>query len=98
MTNKKVFVGNLSFKLSESDVERLFAQSGQVVSVVIPTDAETGRKRGFAFVEMGSPAEAEAAIQALNGQEVEGRAIAVSLSRPRENRPQRSGGGGGHRR
>lgn len=97
--NKKVFVGNLSFKLSESDLEQLFSQSGQVVSVVIPTDAETGRKRGFAFVEMGSPAEAEAAIQALNGQEVQGRAIAVSLSRPKENnRPQRSGGGGGGRR
>lgn len=96
MSNNKVFVGNLSFKLSETDLERLFAESGQVVSVVIPTDAETGRKRGFAFVEMGSSAEAEAAIQALNGQEVEGRAIAVSLSRPRENnRPNRGGGGGG---
>ncbi len=97
MSNKKVFVGNLSFKLSETDLEQLFAQSGQVVSVAIPTDAETGRKRGFAFVEMGSPEEAEAAIEALNGKEVEGRAIAVSISKPRENRPQRPHGGGGRR-
>jgi RNA recognition motif-containing protein len=92
--NKKVFVGNLSFKLSETDLQDLFGQSGQVVSVTIPTDADTGRKRGFAFVEMGSEAEAEAAIQALNGQEVQGRAIAVSLSRPKENSRPRSGFGG----
>lgn len=100
MTNKKIFVGNLSFKLTEADLEGLFAESGQVVSVAIPTDAETGRKRGFAFVEMGTQEEAEAAIQALNGKEVEGRAMAVSMSRPRENnnnRP-RSGAGGGGRR
>ncbi|MBY0360059.1 MAG: RNA-binding protein [Candidatus Obscuribacterales bacterium] len=96
--NKKIFVGNLSFKLTEADVERLFAESGQVVSVVIPTDAETGRKRGFAFVEMGTTAEAEAAIQALNGQEVEGRQIAVSMSKPRENRPRTGSGSGGGRR
>lgn len=98
MSNKKVFVGNLSFKLNEADLEQLFAESGQVVSVAIPTDAETGRKRGFAFVEMGTPEEAEAVIQAFNGKEVEGRAIAVSLSRPRENNRPRSGAGGGQRR
>lgn len=95
MENKKVFVGNLSFKLTEADLERLFSQSGQVVSVSIPTDQETGRKKGFAFIEMGSAAEAEAAIKAFNGQEVGGRQIAVSMSRPRENRG--GGGGGGHR-
>lgn len=95
MSNKKIFVGNLSFKLDESAVTRLFSESGQVVSVVIPTDAETGRKRGFAFVEMGTSAEAEAAIQALNDREVEGRQIKVSMSKPRESRPPRNGGGGG---
>lgn len=94
MSNKKLFVGNLSFKLAESDLERLFGESGQVVSVSIPTDRDTGRKRGFAFVEMGTGEEAEAAIQALNGREVEGRPMAVSLSKPREGKPERSGGGG----
>lgn len=93
--NKKIFVGNLSFKLDESAVTRLFQESGEVVSVVIPTDAETGRKRGFAFVEMGTPAEAEAAITALNDREVEGRQLKVSMSKPRESRPPRAGGGGG---
>lgn len=91
MSNKKLFVGNLSFKLNEDDLQQLFAQSGEVVSVAMPTDAATGRKRGFAFVEMGSPEEAESAIQALNGQEVQGRALAVSLSKPRENNRERGG-------
>lgn len=80
---KKLFVGNLSFNLDESDIEQLFAQSGKVVSVAIPTDRDSGRKRGFAFVEMGSDSEAEAAIQKLNGYAVDGRALAVNLSRPK---------------
>ena len=81
---KKLFVGNLSFKLDESDLEQLFAQSGKVVSVAIPTDRDSGRKRGFAFVEMETDAEAEAAVQSLNGKDVDGRAIAVNLSRPKD--------------
>lgn len=95
--NNKIFVGNLSFKLTENDLQELFSQSGEVVSVVIPTDGETGRKRGFAFVEMSSAAEAEAAIQFLNGQEVQGRTIAVSLSRPKENSRARTGFSGPQR-
>jgi len=80
---KKLFVGNLSFKLTEADIEQMFAQSGKVVSVAIPVDRDTGRKRGFAFVEMDTEAEAEAAIQNLNGKEVEGRQIAVNISKPK---------------
>jgi cold-inducible RNA-binding protein len=80
---KKLFVGNLSFKLTESDIEQMFAQSGKVVSVAIPVDRDTGRKRGFAFVEMDTEAEAEAAIQNLNGKEVDGRQLAVNISKPK---------------
>ncbi|MBY0550702.1 MAG: RNA-binding protein [Candidatus Obscuribacterales bacterium] len=93
--NKKIFVGNLSFKLEESAVTRLFEEYGEVISVVIPTDAETGRKRGFAFVEMGTADQAESAIIALNDREVEGRQLKVSMSKPRESRPPRTGGGYG---
>ena len=96
--NNKLFVGNLSFKLNESDIKDLFAAHGNVVSVSLPTDSATGKKRGFAFVEMETQEEAEAAIKALNGQTVETRQITVSVSRPK---PQgggfRGGGGGGHR-
>lgn len=92
MTNK-LFVGNLSFKLSEEELKQLFGQYGTVVSCSIPTDRETGRKRGFAFIEMGSQSEAEAAIQGLNGRDVQGRQIAVSISQPKP----RGGGGGGRR-
>jgi cold-inducible RNA-binding protein len=80
----KLFVGNLSFNLNESNLEQLFAQSGRVVSVAIPTDRDSGRKRGFAFVEMETEAEAEAAIKSLNGQDVDGRQIVVNASRPKE--------------
>lgn len=97
MSNKKVFVGNLPFKLNEGDLEELFAQSGQVVSVVMPINQETGKKRGFAFVEMSTDEEAAAAIANLNGQPVGGRPIAVSLSKPRENNRPRSAGGFGRR-
>ncbi len=72
MSNAKLFVGNIPFKLNESDLEQLFSDWGKVVSVAIPVDRDTGRKRGFAFVEMSSEAEAEAAIQNMNGQVVEG--------------------------
>jgi len=76
-------VGNLSFNLTEADLEQLFAKSGKVVSVSIPTDRDSGRKRGFAFVEMDTEAEAEAAIQNLNGSEVDGRQLAVNISKPK---------------
>ena len=79
----KLFVGNLSFNLSETDMEQLFAPHGKVISVAIPTDRDSGRKRGFAFVEMDTPAEAEAAIQSLNGKDVDGRQLAVNLSKPK---------------
>ena len=79
----KLFVGNLSFKLTESDMESLFAQHGKVVSVVIPTDRDSGRKRGFAFVEMETQDGAEAAITGLNGMDVDGRQLAVNHSKPK---------------
>jgi RNA recognition motif-containing protein len=91
--NNKLFVGNLSFKITEGDLEELFAQHGTIVSCSIPTDRDTGRKRGFAFVEMGTQEEAEAAIQALNGRDVDGRQISVSIATPKP-----KGGGGGGRR
>lgn len=91
--NNKLFVGNLSFKLSEKELQDLFAQYGTVVSCAIPTDRETGRKRGFAFVEMANQAEAEAAIKGLNGKDLEGRQLAVSVSQPKAKGP----GGGGRR-
>jgi len=81
--NTKLFVGNLSFNLSEANLEELFAQHGKVLSVAIPTDRDTGRKRGFAFVEMATEAEAEAAIQGLNGKDADGRQLAVNLSKPK---------------
>lgn len=81
--NNKLFVGNIPFSISESGLEELFSPSGKVVSVTIPTDRESGRKRGFAFVEMGTQAEAEEAIRAMNGQTVEGRQIVVNASRPK---------------
>lgn len=89
--NNKLFVGNLSFKLSEPELEALFKEFGTVVSCSIPTDRETGKKRGFAFVEMANQAEAEAAIRGLNGRDVEGRALSVSVSQPKPK------GGGGRR-
>lgn len=92
--NNKLFVGNLSFSLSEADVESLFSEYGTVVSCALPTDRETGRKRGFAFVEMGDQNQAQAAIAGLNGREVSGRALSVSLSQPK---PKGGGGGGGRR-
>jgi len=92
--NNKLFVGNLAYKVTEDDLETLFGQSGKVVSISIPTDRQTGQKRGFGFVEMGSQAEAESAIKALNGFDLQGRPLAVSISKPRE----RTGGGfGGNR-
>jgi RNA recognition motif-containing protein len=89
---KKLYVGNLSYGVDGSELEQLFAQHGQVVSAQIINDRETGRSKGFGFVEMANDAEADAAITALNGQQHNGRALTVNEARPRE---ERGGGGGG---
>lgn len=97
---KKIYVGNLSFQATEDDVRGLFSEFGTVDSVAMITDRETGRFRGFCFVEMGDSA-ANNAISALDGKEVDGRALRVNEARPREERSGgggfRSGGGGGFR-
>jgi cold-inducible RNA-binding protein len=94
---KKLFVGNLSFNTTSGDLEALFSEMGTCESAAVITDRETGRSRGFGFVEMSSSAEAEAAIQALNGREVEGRALNVSEARERSGGGGGGGGGGGRR-
>ena len=90
----KLFVGNLPFSLSETNLEEIFSQSGKVVSVSIPVDRDTGRKRGFAFVEMENQSDADQAVRELNGSNVEGRQIVVNPSRPREQSgaPRKRGG------
>ncbi len=82
--NNKLFVGNISFKMSENDLMELFSQSGKVLSVAIPTDKDTGRKRGFAFVEMENDEDAQSAISNLNGKTIQGREIVVNQSKPKE--------------
>jgi RNA recognition motif-containing protein len=89
---KKLYVGNLSYQVDSSELEQLFGAHGQVVSAQIINDRDTGRSKGFGFVEMSSDQEAQAAITALNGQDHQGRALTVNEARPRE---ERSGGGGG---
>jgi len=86
-----MYVSNLGFHTSDDDLRKLFEQFGQVSSAKVITDRETGKSRGFGFVEMGSNTEAEQAMAKLNGKEVEGRQISVSVAREKENR---SGGGG----
>ena len=92
---KKLYCGNLSFKVTNSELEQLFAQFGAVESAQVITDRESGRSKGFGFVEMSSEEEASAAIAGLNEQEHEGRNLTVNEARPREERPRRGGGGGG---
>src|SRR6184192_4062301 len=92
--SKKLYVGNLSYDIDSSALEQLFAAHGTVESAQIITDRDTGRSKGFGFVEMSSDAEAQAAIAAMNGQEHGGRALTVNEAKPREERP-RGGGGGG---
>jgi RNA recognition motif-containing protein len=91
---KRLYVGNLSYGVDSSALEQLFAQHGTVQSAEVVNDRETGRSKGFGFVEMGSDEEAQAAIAALNGQQHDGRALTVNEAKPREDRP-RGGGGGG---
>ena len=95
MVGKKLYCGNLSYNVRSSDLEQLFAQYGNVVSAQVIEDRETGRSKGFGFVEMSSGDEAEAAINALNGTEHEGRSLNVNEARPRE--PRGGGYGGGRR-
>ena len=90
-----IYVGNLSFDESESSLETAFAAHGEVTSARIITDRETGRSRGFGFVEMSDQAQAEAAIAALNGTTVNGRELTVNEARPREDRGGSRGGSGG---
>ena len=92
---KKLYVGNLSYGVDSSALEQLFAAHGTVESAQIITDRDTGRSKGFGFVEMGSEAEAQAAIAALNGQDSGGRALTVNEAKPREERPRSGGGYGG---
>src|SRR6266550_119682 len=91
---KKLYVGNLSYEVDASELEQLFGAHGQVVSAQIINDRDTGRSKGFGFVEMGTDEEAQAAIAALNGQQHNGRALTVNEARPRE---ERGGGGSGGR-
>src|SRR5438445_9838393 len=91
---KKLYVGNLSYSVDSSELEQLFAQHGQVISAQIINDRDTGRSKGFGFVEMANDNEAQAAIEALNGQQHGGRALTVNEARPREDRGGGGGGGG----
>jgi RNA recognition motif-containing protein len=91
----KLFVGNLSFNTTENDLQDAFAAHGTVVEANLMMDRMSGRPRGFGFVTMSTPEEAQKAIEALNGKELDGRALTVNVARPREERP---GGGGGGRR
>ncbi len=93
MSENRLYVGNLSFQSTQTDIEDAFGAFGTVTNVTVITDRETGRPRGFAFVEMGSDAEAQAAIEGLNETDLGGRTIKVNVARPRENR---GGGGGGY--
>ncbi len=94
---KKLYVGNLSYDVDSSALEQLFTPHGTVESAEIISDRDTGRSKGFGFVQMGTDAEAQAAIAALNGQEHGGRALTVNEAKPREERPRGGGGGGGGR-
>lgn len=101
MSNNKLYVGNLAYSIRDEDLQDAFSAHGAVSSAKVMMDRDTGRSKGFGFVEMGTDSEAQAAIDALNGQPLGGRAIVVNVARPREERPGgfRSpyGGGGGGR-
>jgi len=91
----KLYVGNLAFQTSSNELQELFAQAGTVESANVVEDRDTGRSRGFGFVEMSSKEEGQAAITKFNGQEVNGRALTVNEARPREDRRPSNGGRGG---
>jgi len=90
----KLYVGNLPYTVRDSDLEQSFGEFGAVTSAKVMMERDTGRSKGFGFVEMGSDAEAQAAIEGMNGQSLGGRSITVNEARPMEPRPPRSGGGG----
>jgi hypothetical protein len=91
----KLYVGNLPYSVRDSDLEQAFSQFGAVTSAKVMMERDTGRSKGFGFVEMGSDAEAQAAISGMNGQPLGGRSVVVNEARPMESRPPRSGGYGG---
>jgi hypothetical protein len=91
----KLYVGNLPYSVRDSDLEQAFSEFGAVTSAKVMMDRETGRSKGFGFVEMGSDAEAQAAVNGMNGQSLGGRSVVVNEARPMESRPPRSGGYGG---
>ncbi len=95
--SNKLFVGNLSFNTTENDLQDAFAAHGTVVEANLMMDRMSGRPRGFGFVTMSTPEEAQKAIEALHGHELDGRALTVNVARPREERPAGGGGGGGRR-
>jgi len=93
----QIYVGNLAYGATEDDLRQAFSEFGQVSNVSIITDRQTGRPRGFAFVEMPNAAEAQKAMESLNLKEIAGRAVTVNEARPKEDRPHKGGGGGGGR-
>ena len=93
--NNKLYVGNLSFHLTNEDLQDFFAKAGTVESARVIEDRDTGRSRGFGFVEMSTEEEAKAAIEQLNGEDLDGRSIVVNEARPREDRGRSQGQGGG---
>jgi RNA recognition motif-containing protein len=93
----KLYVGNLPYSTTDADLQSLFAQAGTVVSAAVVKDRESGRSKGFGFVEMSSDAEAQQAISQLDGKDFQGRTLKVNIARPREEGGQRRGGGGGRR-
>ena len=97
MSQNKLYVGNLSFNSTENDIRDAFGAHGTVTSVNVIMDRETGRPRGFAFVEMSNDQEAQSAVQALDGQDLDGRSLKVNIAKPREPRGGGGGGGGGGR-
>lgn len=92
---KNLFVGNISFQTTQGDLQSLFEPFGEITQIQVITDRDTGRSRGFAFVEMANDAEAAQAIAALNGKEVDGRALNVNEARPKTDRKPSAGRGGG---
>jgi cold-inducible RNA-binding protein len=95
MSNNKLFVGNLSFNTTENDLQDTFAAHGTVLETNLMMDRESGRPRGFGFVTMSTPEEAQKAVDALNGVSIDGRALTVNAAKPREERSGGGGGGGG---
>src|SRR5205809_1498926 len=93
---RKLYVGNLSYNVTDGELAKMFEAHGTVASAQVIQDRDTGRSKGFGFVQMGSDQEAQAAIAALNGQDNDGRALTVNEAKPREERPRSGGGGGGY--